>query len=184
MSGERISPPVGDLVNDGLTALAMLETLPSAEGANAAAQSAPSGRRLSPWPFESAEACVAEYYDGDGRRRWKTFKLEREAKDFEARVRGGISRIRYPAFQRRHKSCSAELSPGPRAIYTTSWLRRWCCIDPLSSRLITGILGRLAHYSSSGARRAQLAYEMAVARSAMCRVLAQTQRTDESSVHA
>jgi hypothetical protein len=35
---------------------------------------------------------VADYYDGDGKRRWKTFKLEREARAFEARVRGEIAR--------------------------------------------------------------------------------------------
>jgi integrase len=35
---------------------------------------------------------VADYYDGNGSRRWKTFKLEREARSFEARVRGEIAR--------------------------------------------------------------------------------------------
>jgi integrase len=35
---------------------------------------------------------VADYYDGDGKRRWKTFKLEREARAFEARVRQEIVR--------------------------------------------------------------------------------------------
>ncbi len=35
---------------------------------------------------------VADYYDGDGKRRWKTFRLEREARAFVARVRQEILR--------------------------------------------------------------------------------------------
>jgi integrase len=35
---------------------------------------------------------VADYYDGQGTRRWKAFKLERDAKIFEGRVRGEIAR--------------------------------------------------------------------------------------------
>ena len=35
---------------------------------------------------------VADYYDTNGKRRWKTFNLEREARTFEARVRGEIAR--------------------------------------------------------------------------------------------
>ena len=29
------------------------------------------------------DSFVADYYDGDGKRRWKTFRLEREARAFD-----------------------------------------------------------------------------------------------------
>jgi integrase len=38
------------------------------------------------------KAFIADYYDGNGRRRWKTFALEREARAFEAKVRQEVAR--------------------------------------------------------------------------------------------